>query len=113
VVAKIPHLFEDPTSQIEDLTQVIKQDMHHLTLQLRTLKEIAPIQSFQAQQNDHAKCVVAYLNGRVARLRKELGDTIEIWTKVHKLRDMKMKDDRSGASFLPLAPVPPALRSTN
>ena len=82
MVKTIQNLFEDPTAQIEDLTHVIKQDICHLNLQIKFLKELSQAQNFHGQQNVHSQAVVANLNGKIGRLTKALGDTIDLWVKV-------------------------------
>jgi hypothetical protein len=94
VVAKIPSLFEDPTAEIEKLAHVIKQDICQLNLQMRNLHEVSQGHHFHGQQSVHAKYVITYLSGRIARIRKELGDTIDMWTKVHDMKGRRGEGER-------------------
>lgn len=79
-LAQRKSLYDDPTSEIQELTFAIKRDIGQLNSQLGTLQKLRDIQRRNAnkQAGDHSESVVVSLKGRLLSTAKGFKEVMRI-----------------------------------
>lgn len=83
-VAKGRSLFGDPTSEIQELTQVIKQDLSKLNSDIASLQQRVKNQSYGETKHmrSHSSSVVVSLQSKLVDLSKDFKGVLELRTEV-------------------------------
>ncbi len=77
-------LFGDPTSEIQELTQVIKQDLSKLNSDIADLQQRVKSQSYGETKHmrSHSSSVVVSLQSKLVDLSKDFKGVLEVRTEV-------------------------------
>ncbi|KAH7730763.1 Syntaxin F55A11.2 [Aphelenchoides avenae] len=108
-LAKKKSLFDDRGAEVEQLSQVIKQDITGLNKQIAALQEVIKHRTgaiYSKQGVDHSKQVVVGLQSKLASVGKSFQDVLEIRT-----QNLKEKKNRR-EKFSQSQPVPSSLPPT-
>ncbi|CAK5027411.1 unnamed protein product [Meloidogyne enterolobii] len=97
-LAKNKSLFDDRASDIEELSQTIKQDITGLNKQIANLQQVALQRSGsksnssknEQQGQNHSKLVVVGLQSKLASISKTFKNVLEIRTEVYFLKSIKI-----------------------
>lgn len=81
-------MFGDPTSEIQELTQVIKQDLSKLNSDIANLQQRVKSQSYGETKHmrSHSSSVVVSLQSKLVDLSRDFKDVLELRTEVRKGR---------------------------
>ncbi len=77
-------MFGDPTSEIQELTQVIKQDLSKLNSDIADLQQRVKSQSYGETKHmrSHSSSVVVSLQSKLVDLSKDFKGVLEVRTEV-------------------------------
>ncbi|KAI1723941.1 SNARE domain-containing protein [Ditylenchus destructor] len=108
-LAKKKSLFDDRAGEVEELSQIIKQDITGLNKQIANLQEVIKQRTIanhlrDHQNQDHSKLVVVGLQSKLANVSKNFQGVLEICTqnlKLKKSRREKFSQPASVPSNLP------------
>jgi syntaxin 5 len=81
-VAKTKSLFEDPTAQIQELTNVINQDIKKLNHQITQLQQLRQGRR-NNQEEHHSESVVESLKHQLRGATKKFSEILEVRTEVN------------------------------
>ncbi|KYQ92847.1 t-SNARE family protein [Tieghemostelium lacteum] len=97
-MAKNTDLFMDSSTQMEELTYVIKQDIQSLNREIRALESISKSSSkANKQTEDHSDTIVGFLNLKLVNATKDFKDILEVRTESIKQQQEKL-DSFTGQS---------------
>ena len=84
IVARGRSLFGDPTSEIQELTQVIKQDLAKLNSDIADLQQRVKSQSYNETKHmrSHSSSVVVSLQSKLVDISKDFKGVLELRTEV-------------------------------
>eukprot|EP00891_Asterochloris_glomerata_P001147 jgi/Astpho2/1147/e_gw1.00021.38.1_t len=89
-LAKRTSMFDDPAQQINELTQLLKQDIQALNAQIADLQQLSQAQREGGKQSaDHSSTVVENLRMRLKDTTKEFQDVLTLRTE-----NLKAQTDR-------------------
>ena len=77
-------MFGDPTSEIQELTQVIKQDLSKLNSDIANLQQRVKMQSYGETKHmrSHSSSVVVSLQSKLVDLSRDFKGVLELRTEV-------------------------------
>lgn len=97
-LAKGRSLFGDPTSEIQELTQVIKQDLAKMNSDIASLQQRVKARSHQDTRHmrSHSSSVVVSLQSKLADISKDFKNVLELRTE--NLKQQKQRREQFSAS---------------
>jgi syntaxin 5 len=102
-LAKKKSLFDDPAVEIEELTYIIKQDIHNLNRQISALKEYAKSRGSSNKQTEtHSETIINFLNSKLANTTKDFKEILQVRTE--NLKTQQERRQRFTGSSAPSTP---------
>lgn len=80
-LAKRARLFDDNTTEIEELTFIIKQNIHNLNKEIATLRDFSKSSGSSGTQNQsHSETIITFLNTKLASTTKDFTEVLQVRT---------------------------------
>lgn len=82
-------VFNDPSVEIEELTFIIKQNIHNLNKEITLLRDMSKSSGNSAQNQSHSDTVITLLNTKLASTTKDFTEVLQ-----HRTETIKTQQDK-------------------
>ncbi|KRX98995.1 Syntaxin-5, partial [Trichinella pseudospiralis] len=108
ILAKRKSLFDDRPGEVDELTQIIKQDIANLNRQIGVLQQMMQRNQSSSEQNQsqHSKSIVVTFQSKLATISSDFKSVLQLRTQ--NMKQQKMRRERFSAA----EPIPNTLSAS-